>query len=64
MHIITNIVRERRMVDSEREQIRKLELVLRNLKDEELYAEPRTGEVRSRIALHVLNDDDLEYLGF
>lgn len=62
--VIANIVEERRMIDSEREQIWKLELVLRNLRDEELYAEPRTGEIKTRLCLHTLTDDELDYLGF
>jgi transposase-like protein len=62
--VIANIIREREMIDSERGQIRKLELVLRNLPETELYNDPRTGEVRSRQPLHQLTDDELEFLGF
>ncbi|MCP3169206.1 hypothetical protein [Myxococcus qinghaiensis] len=62
--VIANIIREREMIDSERSQIRKLELVLRNLPESELYNDPRTGEVKSRQPLHQLTDDELEYLGF
>ncbi|MFP2929907.1 hypothetical protein ACLESO_32875 [Pyxidicoccus sp. 3LG] len=62
--VIANIIREREMIDSERGQIRKLELVLRNLPETELYNDPRTGEVKSRQPLHKLTDDELEYLGF
>ncbi|TQF09790.1 hypothetical protein FJV41_42850 [Myxococcus llanfairpwllgwyngyllgogerychwyrndrobwllllantysiliogogogochensis] len=62
--VIANIIREREMIDSERGQIRKLELVLRNLPESELYNDPRTGEVKSRQPLHQLTDDELEYLGF
>ncbi|AGC46315.1 hypothetical protein MYSTI_05027 [Myxococcus stipitatus DSM 14675] len=62
--VIANIIREREMVDSERAQIRKVELVLRNLSDTELYNDPKTGEVKSRQPLHQLTDDELEYLGF
>lgn len=62
--VIANLVREREMIDSEHEQIRKLELILRNIRDEEVYAEPKTGRLRSRLALHELSDRDLEYLGF
>lgn len=62
--VIANIIREREMIDSERGQIRKLELVLRNIPDTELYNDPKTGEVKSRQPLHQLTDDELEYLGF
>ncbi|RKH88742.1 hypothetical protein D7Y21_13540 [Corallococcus sp. AB045] len=62
--VIANLISESEMIDSERGQIRKVELVLRNLPDAELYHEPRTGAVRSRQPLHQLTDDELEYLGF
>jgi hypothetical protein len=62
--VIANLVQEQRMIDSERSQIDKLELVLRNLRDEEPYAEPRTGEIKIRPCIHELTDHELEYLGF
>ncbi|MFY1827195.1 hypothetical protein ACN47A_14845 [Myxococcus fulvus] len=62
--VIANLIKESEMIDSERGQIRKLELVLRNLPDSELYNHPETGEVLSRQPLHQLTDDELEYLGF
>ncbi len=62
--VIANLIQEHSMIDSELEQVRKLKLVLRNLRDEELYTHPTTGEVGKRLALHELDDDELEYLGF
>ncbi|WP_224246250.1 hypothetical protein [Hyalangium gracile] len=62
--VIANIISEREMIDSERGQIRKMELVLRNLPETELYNDPRTGAVKSRQPLHKLTDDELEFLGF
>ncbi|MCY1077815.1 hypothetical protein [Archangium lansingense] len=62
--VIANIIREREMIDSERGQIRKMELILRNLPDTELYNDPKTGEVKSRQPLHELTDEELEFLGF
>jgi hypothetical protein len=62
--VIANLIQERSMIDSELKQTQKLNLVLRNLRDEELYTHPRTGEVCKRQALHELDDDELEYLGF
>ncbi len=62
--VIANLIQERSMIDSELNQVRKMELVLRNLRDEEFYTHPRTGEVCKRQALHELDDDELEYLGF
>lgn len=62
--VIANLIQERTMIDTELQQLRKLELVLRNLRDEEPYTHPRTGEVCMRQAIHELDDDELEYLGF
>ena len=44
--VIANIVRERDMLDTERDQMRKMELILRNIKDTEPYIHEETGEVR------------------
>lgn len=62
--VIANIIREQEMIDNERKQIRKMELVLRNLRDTELYFTEDTGETRERRCVHVLTDEELEYLGF
>ena len=62
--VIANIIREREMIDSEGGQIRKMELILRNIPDMELYNDQKTGEVKSRQPLHRLTDDELEFLGF
>lgn len=62
--VIANIVREREMIDGERDQIRKMELILRNIKDTEPYINEQTGEYGERPCIHVLSDDELEYLGF
>lgn len=62
--VIANIIREREMIDSERGQIRKMELILRNIPDMELYNDLKTGEVKSRQPLHKLTDEELEFLGF
>ena len=52
------------MIDSERGQIRKMELILRNIPDMELYNDLKTGEVKSRQPLHKLTDEELEFLGY
>ncbi|MDC0716176.1 hypothetical protein [Nannocystis bainbridge] len=62
--VIANIIREREMIDSERGQIRKMELILRNIPDMELYNDLTTGEVKSRQPLHKLSDEELEFLGY
>ncbi len=61
---IANIIQEKKMSKSERSQLRKLELVERNLKETELYAHPQTGEIHTRECIHELSDEELEYLGF
>lgn len=62
--VIANIIREQEMIDSEREQLNKLDLVLRNLRDTEFYFAVDTGEHRERLCIHELSDHELEYLGF
>ena len=62
--VIANIIREQEMIDSEREQLSKLALVLRNLRDTEFYFAEDTGEHRERLCIHQLSDHELEYLGF
>ena len=62
--VIANLVRERDMLTTERDQRRKLELILRNIKDTEPYVHEETGEVRERPCIHHLTDRELEYLGF
>lgn len=62
--VIANIIREQEMIDSEREQLRKLDLVLRNMRDTEFYFAVDTGEHRERLCIHELSDHELEYLGF
>jgi hypothetical protein len=62
--VIANLVRERDMLSTERDQRRKLELILRNIKDTEPYVHEDTGEVRERPCIHRLTDEELEYLGF
>lgn len=62
--VIANIIREQEMIDSEHKQIRKLELILRNLRDTEPYNDASTGETRSRSCIHTLGDEELEFLGF
>ncbi|MEO0600658.1 MAG: hypothetical protein AAF211_04425 [Myxococcota bacterium] len=62
--VIANLVREREMIDAEQDQIDKISLVLRNLRDQEPYVDHETGELRYRACVHDLGDDELEYLGF
>jgi len=62
--VISNLVREREMIDSEQEQVLKLELVLRNLAETQQFAVEGTGEIKTRPCVHELTDLELEFLGF
>ena len=62
--VIANLVREREMIDNELQQVKKLKLVQRNLKDEVQFAVEGTGEIKTKPAVHELDDEELEYLGF
>jgi hypothetical protein len=62
--VIANIVSEYDMIENEQDQIQRMQLVSRNLLDEEPYYNPRTGEHGIRPCIHELTDDELEYLGF
>ena len=61
---IANIVQEKKMAESEKLQLRKLERVLRNLQDTEYYNHPETGVVMTRECIHELSDTELDYLEF
>ena len=62
--VIANIVSEYDMIENEQDQIQRMQLVSRNLLDEEPYYNPRTGEHGVRPCIHELTDEELEYLGF
>lgn len=62
--VIANIVSEYDMIENEQDQVRRMQLVSRNLLDEEPYLNPRTGEHGIRPCIHRLSDHELEYLGF
>ena len=62
--VIANIVREYSMIENEKKQVRRMELVSRNLRDTEPFYNPRTGEHGVRPCIHELTDHELEYLGF
>ncbi|MEO1269478.1 MAG: hypothetical protein AAFX99_15430 [Myxococcota bacterium] len=62
--VIANIIREKEMIESEREQAHKLRLILRNLCETDMYTSPDTGQVATRVCIHTLTDSELEYLGF
>jgi len=61
---VANIAQEHQMIASERAQLRKINLILRNLQDEVFFYHPESGVTLKRTAVHKLDDSDLEYLGF
>jgi len=62
--VIANLITEKSLIEIEQEEVKRMVIILRNLKDEEYYFEPRTGERHSRECIHTLSDNDMEYLGF
>lgn len=62
--VISNLVTEKNLIENETMEVKRMTLILRNLKDEEYYFEPRTGERHSRECIHTLTDTEIEYLGF
>jgi hypothetical protein len=62
--VITNITTEKGLIASENDELKHLDLILRNLKDEVYYNHPDTGVTSKRMAVHTLTDDEMEYLGY
>lgn len=61
--VIANIITEKGLIESESSEVKKLSLILRNLRD----TLPHVGDnglLVERPAVHVLTDDEIEYLGF
>ncbi len=61
--VVSAIVREKELVESESDELGKLRLVLRNLRDRVPTADPESGTIREREVVHQLTDDEIEYLG-
>jgi len=62
--VVSNLVTEKQLIESEAAEVRRMTLILRNLRDEEAYYAPDTGARLVRKCVHTLNDDEIEYLGF
>lgn len=62
--VIANLVTEKELVASETAEAKRMDLILRNLRDETPWVNERTGECYMRKAIHTLTDQDMEYLGF
>ena len=62
--VISSLITEKNLLETEGAEAKRMTLILRNLKAEEYYFEPRTGERHSRECIHTLTDAEIEYLGF
>jgi hypothetical protein len=62
--VIANLVTEKELITSETAEVKRLDLILRNLKDDQPFVDEKTGELRSRAVIHTLDDSEIEYLGF
>ena len=62
--VIANLVTEKELISSETAEVKRLDLILRNLKDTEPFVDATTGELRQHAIVHRLDDTDIEYLGF
>lgn len=62
--VIANLVTEKELISSETAEVKRLDLILRNLKDTEPFVDATTGELRQHALVHRLDDTDIEYLGF
>jgi len=62
--VLANAATEWDLIESERAEVERMKLILRNLKDMEWATHPQTGVLIERMATHSLSDDDMIYLGF
>lgn len=62
--VVANLVTEKELIESEKAEVDRMNLILRNLKLTEDAYNPTTGEVITRPAIHKLTDEELLYLGF
>jgi hypothetical protein len=60
--VIVNLVTEKELITNEVAEIKRMELILRNLR-ETLPALSEAGELVQRPVVHTLDDSDIEYLG-
>lgn len=62
--VIANLATEKELITSEQTEVKRLNLILRNLRDRLPCLNEKTGDVEQREVVHTLDDADLEYLGF
>ena len=61
--VVANIVTEKNLIESEREEAKRLELILRNLRTEMPAVDEKTGAFVYKAVVHTLSDEEIEYLG-
>lgn len=61
---IANLVTEKKLIDTELAEVKRLQLITRNLKDKEPAVNASTGKLYQKTCVHTLTDDEIEYLGF
>ena len=62
--VVANLVTEKELVATETAEAKRLDLILRNLRDSYPHVNETTGATYQRTAIHTLSDSDMEYLGF
>ncbi len=62
--VLASLQAEAANISSERDEVKKMKLILRNLTDNVFGKDPRDGQVIEIQATHTLSDDELEYLAF
>ncbi len=61
---IANLITEKNLIESEGAEVKRLELIVRNLKELEPAVHADTGALYHRAVVHTLSDEEIEYLGF
>ena len=61
--VIANLVTEKSLIETETAEVKRLGLILRNLKDTQPFVTDK-GELQERPVIHSLTDAEIEYLGF
>jgi hypothetical protein len=60
---VANIVTEKNLIESEGEEAKRLVLIVRNLRDTLPAVNEETGTLIQRAVVHMLTDEEIEYLG-
>ena len=61
--VVSNIVTEKNLIDSETAEAQRITLIVRNLRDTLPAVDEKTGALVERSVVHTLSDEEIEYLG-